>query len=228
MSGSFSKAQTISFLGGLSVPGGLYASKDFTQKDCGLALPGYHVTVIFDDNRKGRAISPFIQYTFNTNKMDEGASQKITYAYDTLSRGVQSIKPWTQNFILIGPRYNYYGNDFDLYAKAGIGMGWLSTYAYNIYYDSIGTLKNKGLSANALVFSLGIGANIYINSGVSVCLGYEYFYAQPDYGIEKLEDVFGRVVAKASAKFQTPFQSANFYAGLRFQLKRNVEKTIVS
>ena len=232
LNASLSSAQTLTFLGGISLPSGLYASKDFTKaSEIGLALPGYNFSLIFDDNRKGKIISPFIQYTFNSNKMDGEAFEKFEKAYSSNCKGLQASKPWNQSLIMIGPRLNFYGDNFDMFVKGSLGIGWLASYEYNIYYDTImqytgvnAMTKNIRLKANVLVFSFGLGTDIHVNQSVSACLGYEFFYARPEYGFEKLANRFGTVILTGQTKFAPPFQTSVFYAGLRFHLKRNLKK----
>lgn len=66
-------AQTISFGTGTTFPYGLYASKDFNQTSAGLATKGQAYTLVLEDNRKARTVNPFIQFTYNTNSIDQNA-----------------------------------------------------------------------------------------------------------------------------------------------------------
>ena len=222
---SVSMAQSVSISAGPSLPYDIYGSADFTKSAPGMAKTGYTVSVIFDDNRKGRIFSPFIQYTYNNNKIDEAAADKFYKFIDPAIKGFQAFKPWNQSIILIGPRYNYFGENFDLFVKGGIGMGWLSTFGYNVLHDSIGVIKYNILNVNALAYSVGLGTHIYVNTSVSLCLGYEYYYARANYGYEKYSDINGKtILSTVPVKVDVPLNYGNFYLGLRFLLKRNLEK----
>ncbi len=238
-----SGAQTLTVTGAYSIPLGNYGSKDATIMDSqyGLAKPGSALSIIFDLNKKHSWINPFIQYTYNANKMDEVAAASIAKRADPTFVEIQAIRPWRQNAILAGPRFNYYGSAYELFAKAGIGMGWLSTYSYNLYYDSLvlsygkfyglnAVLKNQGLKAFSLVYSVGVGSNININHSISLCLGYEFYYSSPDYGIEVLKDINNINIVQGSTanpkniSFKIPFLVSTFYCGLRFNLDQALTK----
>ncbi|MDP1728065.1 MAG: hypothetical protein Q8M15_14865 [Bacteroidota bacterium] len=222
---SLTKAQTLTVISGPSIPHGLYASTDFTNRAPGLAKLGYHVSLIFEANSKGRTISPFVQYTFNCNQMNEEAAYNFYKFIDDKNKSVQAYKPWNQSILLIGPKFNFFAENFDLNIKAGIGMAWISTFGYTILQDSFnlvnGFSKYNILKASTIAYSIGIGTNLYLNRSVSLSLGYEYFYANAHFGKEKYTDYFGRIKLSNDPVFvEIPFQTSVFYIGIRLQLKK--------
>ncbi len=183
-------AQTITFAGGPSIPTGLYGSSDLTQDPPGLALTGYHCTIILEENRKSRLISPFIQFTYNANKINDDVSIQFYKVLDPANVGFNSFKPWSQSLLLAGPKFQYFGNCYDIYLKGGIGIGWLSTFGYTLLTShtiivpgdtvpkrTLEISKYNVLKDNSICYSVGLGTNIYLNECLSVCFGYEIFYA---------------------------------------------------
>ncbi|MDZ4668526.1 MAG: hypothetical protein SGJ00_11685 [bacterium] len=218
---SQSFSQSISINLGPSQPYGLYASKDFIQTSAGIATKGFAVSVLLEDNRKAKLISPFIQITSNNNPIDQDALDRV---YKFLKyQSAQATKPWNQTTLMGGGKINYYNNNFDLFAKAGVGLGWMSTYSYNLY-DTIGVIKFNTLKVNALVLTAGLGANIYLKENVSVCLGYDFFYAKNNFGYEKYTNGNGPIKAAVAVEVKPDFQMGHFYAGIKFQLTDSRKK----
>ncbi|MBC7382382.1 MAG: hypothetical protein H7296_05215 [Bacteroidia bacterium] len=223
---SISNAQTLTFLGGVSLPTSLYANTDFTLEAPGTAKTGYMVSGVFDYNQRSRIINPFIQFSFNSNNINDEAWDKYYHSIAPKYTALIAFSPWTQNIILLGPRFNYFGDNFDMFLKAGLGMAWLKSYGYTLTDTAAKiSIKYNVLSTNALAFSFGLGSNIYINSGLSICIGYEFLYANADYGYEKYTDSNGNIIpAKLKVKNDIALSTGTFYAGLRFHMKRNKEK----
>jgi hypothetical protein len=213
-------SQSISFCGGPSLPYGLYASKDFTKLSPGMANTGYAISIVADDNSKPRMVNTFIQFSHNNNKIDEHALTNIYKFIDPGYKSAQAYKSWSQNILILGGRFNYFAYNFNLYAKVGIGMGWFSSYGYNLYSDSLGVVKFNVLNDNALTFMAGVGSNIYLRQGLSAVLGYDFFYAEANYGYEKFTNNNGNLKAAVAAEVKPSLLLGNFYFGLRFQLKK--------
>ena len=210
-------SQSISIFAGPSQPYGLYASKDFNRTSAGMANKGTAISLIIEDNRNAKVISPYIQITHNNNPIDDDALDKV---YQFLKyQNAQAFKPWNQTMLMGGGKVNYYGNNFDLFAKGAVGLGWMSTYGYNIYSDSIGLVKFNPLKVNALVLSAGLGANIYFKENVSLTLGYDFFYAKNNFGYEKYSNGAGPVKATVAIEVKPDFQIGHFYVGLKLHLK---------
>lgn len=210
-------SQSISIFAGPSQPYGLYASKDFNRTSAGMANKGTAISLVIEDNRNAKVFSPFIQITHNNNPIDEAALDKV-YHY-LKYQNAQAFKPWNQTMLMGGGKVNYYGNNFDLFAKGAVGLGWMGTYGYNIYSDSIGLIKFNPLKVNALVLSAGVGANIYFKENVSLTLGYDFFYAKNNFGYEKYSNGAGPVKATVAVEVKPDFQIGHFYVGLKLHLK---------
>jgi hypothetical protein len=219
-------AQTIAFTTGTSFPYGLYASKDFNQTSAGMAINGQAYSLLLEDNRKARTVSPFVQFTHNTNQIDQNALNDV-YKYIGVNagyRGAQAFKPWAQTLLLGGARFSYFGENYELFAKTGIGMGWLSTYGYNIYSDTLGFIKFNPLKVNTLSLLGGFGMYLYGKKNISVTLGYDFFYANADYGYEKFTTGGNPIRASVAVKVKPPLQLGNFYLGFRLNLNRQEKK----
>lgn len=210
-------SQSISIFAGPSQPYGLYASKDFNRTSAGMANKGTAISLVIEDNRNAKMFSPFIQITHNNNPIDEAALDKV-YQY-LKYQSAQAFKPWNQTMLMGGGKVNYYGNNFDLFAKGAVGLGWMGTYGYNIYSDSIGLIKFNPLKVNALVLSAGVGANIYFKENVSLTLGYDFFYAKNNFGYEKYSNGAGPIKASVAVEVKPDFQIGHFYVGLKLHLK---------
>ncbi len=219
-------AQTISFGTGTTFPYGLYASKDFNQTSAGLATKGQAYTLILEDNRKPRTVYPFIQFTHNTNPIDQNALNDV-YKYIGVNagyRGAQAFKPWAQTLLMGGARFSYVVENYELFAKTGVGMGWLSTYGYNIYSDSLGFIKFNPLKVNTLTLMGGFGMHLYGKNNISLTLGYDFFYANADYGYEKFTALGNPLRAAVAVKVKPPLQLGNLYVGFRLNLARPQKK----
>lgn len=208
-------AQSISVSFGSSQPYGLYASKDVYNTSAGMANVGRAIGVMIEDNRKANLIHPYLQWVNNTNAVDQSALEKI---YQFNYRTVQTFANWTQNMLFGGVKFNYYDESFDLFAKTGLGFGWMRTHGYNIYTDSIGVIKFNPLKVNALVLQGGLGANVYVKKNVSLCFGYDFLFAQNNFGYEQYSNANGPLVAALAVEVKPDFMVGNFYAGLKFQL----------
>ncbi|OYU96017.1 MAG: hypothetical protein CFE21_06290 [Bacteroidetes bacterium B1(2017)] len=218
-------AQTLSIASGISIPSGLYSSKDFTQKDCGLAKTGYSINLVFEDNRKTRAINPIIQYTFNSNPLDQDAIEKYVKVLDPKVIGLQSYKPWSQHLLMIGAKANYYNSNYTLFAKASAGLGWLSTFGYT-YYDTLSgydIIKRKVANENSLVMSIGVGGNVMIFENIDLNFGYDFFYSKSNFGKPSYVDSSGKPIG-TSESYSPPFQTASIYLGLSFHLRGAYQK----
>jgi hypothetical protein len=221
LTASPSFSQSVSINLGPSQPYGLYASKDFTQTSAGMATKGFAVSVLLEDNRKAKLINPFIQVTVNNNSIDQEALDKV---YKFLNyQNTQATKPWNQTTLMGGGKINYFNNNFDLFAKGAIGLGWMSTYGYNLY-DSVGVIKFNVLKVNALVLNGGVGANVYLKENVSFTIGYDYFYAKNNFGYEKYTNGNGPVKAAVAVEVKPDFQLGHFYMGLKLQLSNPRKK----
>jgi len=196
-------SQSISIMAGPSQPYGLYASKDFTRTSAGMANRGTAISILIEDNKNPRLFTPYIQITHNNNPIDPLALDKVYQflKYDN----AQAFKPWNQTMLLGGGKVNYFGSNFDLFAKAAIGLGWMSTYGYNIYSDSLGLIKFNPLKVNAFVLSAGVGANFYLRENISFTLGYDYFYAKNNFGYEKYTNNNGTVKANVAVEVKPDF-----------------------
>ncbi|MCF8254284.1 MAG: hypothetical protein K9H61_01650 [Bacteroidia bacterium] len=218
-------AQTIAFSGGISLPSGLYGSRDFTNKDAGLAKTGYALNIIFEDNRKNRIVNPFLQFTHNTNTIDQDAVEKYVRVLNPTIIGLQTYKPWTQNLLMAGAKFNYFNSNYTLFAKLGVGLAWNRTFGY-AYYDTLSgydIIKRKVASENSLAINLGFGTNIYLNDKVSLVLSYDYFNSQPNFGKPAYVDASGNNIG-SSESYESPFQTSTITLGLCFQLNRVYQK----
>lgn len=210
-------SQSISISAGPSNPYGLYASKDFNRTSAGMANKGTTISILLEDNRNARLFNPFVQVTHNNNPIDDAALEKI---YVLLKyQNAQAFKPWNQTILMGGGKFNYYSNNFDLFAKGSVGLGWMQTYGYNIYTDSSGLIKFNPLKVNALVLSSGVGANVYVKENVSFTFGYDFFYAKNNFGYEKYSNGAGPVKAQVAVEVKPDFLIGNFYMGIKLQLK---------
>jgi hypothetical protein len=220
-------AQSISFSSGISIPSGLYGSQDFTQKDCGIAKTGYTLNIIFENNRKNRVINPILQYTFNSNPMDQDAIEKYIGVLSPNFLGLQTYKPWSQHLLLTGIKANYYFNNFSLFTKFSGGMGWISSFGYS-YYDTatfpgIDIIKRKVATVNSLVLNVGIGGNVMLQENIALNFGYDLFYAKANFGKPAYVDAGGNQIG-LSETYSPTFQTASIYLGLTFNLRRNYLK----
>lgn len=213
------RAQHITLAVGKSLPYGLYSSTDYLQTSPGMAMPGMALSVTGEDGRFSKYIWPYLQFTYNTNPIDQNAIDEV---YKLLKyRGAQVYRPWTQLLLMGGAKFTYQSERYELYAKTGIAMGWMSTYGYNIYSDSVGIIKFNSLSQNALTLMAGIGASVYVLPNVSLCAGYDFYYARPNFGYEKYTNALGAVRAAVAVEVKPALTLGNLYAGVRFQLPRN-------
>jgi hypothetical protein len=210
-------SQSITIMAGSSQPYGLYASKDFTKTSPGMANRGSTISILLEDNRNPKLFSSFIQITHNNNPIDYLALDKV---YQFLKyENAQVFKSWDQTMLMGGAKVNYFGNNFDLFAKGAAGLGWMSTFGYNIYSDSLGLVKFNPLKVNALVLSAGVGANLYLRENISLSFGYDFFYAKNNFGYEKYSNSNGPVKASVAVEVKPDFQTGNFYVGLKLHLK---------
>lgn len=218
-------SQTITFSAGASIPFGMYATKDFTEKDAGIANRGYAMHAMFEDNRTIRIINPFVQYTFNSNPFDQESVQNYIKIISPNVIGVQSYKPWSQNMLIVGAKANYYHTNYNLYGKLGAGLAWANTFGYN-YYDTVSgfdVIKRKVAKDNSLALTLGIGASIRLYENVNLTLAYDVFYAKTKYGKPAYVDSSGNPIG-TSESYEAPLQTSTFSIGLSFYLKRQLEK----
>jgi hypothetical protein len=213
--------QSVGVYFGSSIPYGLYGSKDVYNTYAGMAIGGRSISISVEDNRKQKMLQPYLQYVNNTNEVDEAALIKI---YQFNYRTVQVFEPWRQNILLAGAKASYFQESFDLFVKGGLGFGWMQTHGYNIYSDSIGVIKFNPLRVNTLVFQGGIGANIYIKQHVSLSLGYDFLFAQNNFGYEKYSNVNGPIPAALQVEVKPNFMLGNYYCGLIFHLGSNRKK----
>ncbi|MCG9881410.1 MAG: hypothetical protein MH472_12495, partial [Bacteroidia bacterium] len=164
---------------------------------------------------KANLIHPYIQWINNSNPADEEALEKI---YQFNYRTIQTFANWTQNMLFGGAKFNHYNESFDLFAKTGLGFGWMRSYGYNIYTDSLGVIKFNPLQVNAVVIQMGVGANVYVKQNLSFCLGYDFLYAKNNFGYEQYSNANGPITAALAVEVKPDFMVGNFYAGLKFHL----------
>jgi opacity protein-like surface antigen len=212
-------SQTLTLSGGCSIPFGMYATKDFTQKDAGIANKGYALHVMFEDNRSMRVINPYFQYTYNNNPFDQDAVQKYIKVISPNVIGVQGYKPWVQNILMLGAKANYYHNNFNIYGKMGLGLAWANTFGYNYYDTTSGfdVIKRKIANDNTLALSIGLGTSIRLYENVNLTLAYDLFYAKTNYGKPAYVDAGGNPIG-TSENYQAPLQTTTFSIGLSFYL----------
>lgn len=214
-------AQSVSAYIGSSIPYGLYGSKDVFNTSAGMALIGRSVGVLVEDNRKAKRVHPYLQFINNSNAVDENALIKI-YQYDNST--IQTFESWSQNILLGGAKYNYFGESFNLFAKGGLGFGWMKSHAYNIYTDSSGVIKFNQLQTNTLVFQGGCGASIYLKQNLSFTFGYDFLFARNNFGFEKYSNAAGPVTALVPLEVKPDFKVGNFYLGFKFDLGKAIKK----
>lgn len=215
------KAQTLTFSVGPSLPYGTYHSTNLQLEAPGMAKLGYQISVLVENNTKGKRISPYVQFTNNNNKIDQDVLVKY-YG----STGVQVFQNWKQNLLMTGAKYNFFAPGFDLYLKAGVGMAWMNSFGYSIILSDTTVKPSKAyfvnynvLKANSLAYNAGIGANIYVRNGLAINFAYDFLYAAGNYGYEKYTDQLGNViVAQKKVKNDVPLSVGSFTIGLKLLL----------
>jgi hypothetical protein len=214
------KAQSITFYSGPSVPYGLFASNDITKKEAGFAKTGYHFSVLLEDLRKARLISPYVQVMYNQNKIDEEPLEKYLMANNKQIQGYDATAPWRQGVAMAGAKVNLFKSGYDLYAKAGIGFGTFNAISSIQYYDSLLVLVRNPAKTNAAAASLGAGFNIYLSPSLTLSSGVDMLYAKPNYGKVSFSDGAGNVIAITNTDEIIPIHIMQWYVGLKFYLEK--------
>ncbi len=215
------KAQTVNFAAGPSIPYGAYRSSNLQLEAPGMAKLGYQVSVLVENNTKGKRISPYVQFTNNNNKIDQDVL--IKYYRST---GIQVFQNWKQNLLMAGAKFNFFAPSYDLFFKAGVGMAWMNSFGYSIILSDTTVKPNKDyfvnynvLKSNSLAYNTGIGANFYLRNGVSLSVGYDFYYANGNYGYEKYTDQYGNVIsAQRKVKNDIPLSVGTFSFGVKLLL----------
>lgn len=210
--------QSITFSSGPSVPYGMFATNDITKKEAGFAKTGYHFSVLLEDLRKARMVSPYVQVIYNQNKIDEEPLEKYLMANNNQIQGYDATAPWHQWLGMAGAKVNLYKPGYDLFAKAGIGFGTFNAIKSIQYYDSLLVLVRNPAKTNAAAASLGAGFNIYLSQSLTLSSGVDMLYAKPNYGKVSFSDGAGNVVAITNTDEIIPIHVLQWYIGIRFYL----------
>lgn len=215
-----SQAQSLMLGGGLSLPQGIYSSKDFSQVNAGIAVNGYSLQVTVEDNRLNRVVIPVIQYTYNQNGIDASAIEQYLVILDPNVSGVQMYAPYQQHLLMGAAKFAYHQKGYSLFAKTGVGIGWMKSFGYN-YYDStsFGLIKRKTASTQALVLCVGLGSRIYLSETISLIGGFDYYYAKQDFGKATYVDAAGNSIGFGEV-YAPDFKTSNVYMGICFLLNQ--------
>ncbi len=214
-------AQSLAIYGGLSVPVGLYGSKDITLKDAGFAKPGANFMATFEDNRKPKWFNYKVLGMYNNNGIDAEAIERFvnTNANNRSKVNIQAISAWQQTFLGAGPTISLNRSKYSLQAELMFGINWLQSAAYN-QFDSVNFIKQKELNATSLGILAAMGSNILITEGLHFAIKTGFYYTNADYGDVVLTNANGIVIPLANQqRLQVPVQLLMLNFGLVFNLQ---------
>lgn len=225
---NFVIAQELGIYSGLSIPVGLYSSKDITLKDAGFARQGVNIMATFTDTRKPKWFNYQVTAMYNNNGIDAEAIEKFINADVNVKSKVtiQGVSAWQQTFLGVGPTMQLSRNKFSLHAGVMFGINWLQSAAYN-RFDSTSFIKQKELNTTSLGVLATVGSNILITEGLHFAIKTGFFYTNADYGDVVLTNANGVVLTLPNQqRLQVPVQSLMVNVGLVFNLahpKKNLK-----